>query len=67
MTANFDAASDARFRENTEQRIVKLEEKLIDLTKEIKAIRSRITAGITWFALAAGGILFQIARTKLGL
>jgi ferric-dicitrate binding protein FerR (iron transport regulator) len=37
------------------------------LAAQIEAIRSRINAGILWAALAAGGLLFEILKPKLGL
>ena len=37
------------------------------LAEQIEAIRSRINGGILWVAIAAGGLLFQLIKPKLGL
>jgi hypothetical protein len=38
-----------------------------ELSARIEAIRERINGAILWAALAAGGLLLNLAKTKLGL
>lgn len=64
----------AAFQATTEARLTHIEEAIKQLWRaneklsgELSQIRNRIAGGIMWLAVAAGGVLFQIARSKIGL
>lgn len=64
----------AAFQAKAETEIAQLKEQVKALWQqnakraaEVEAVRSQISSGIKWFALAAGGVLWGVVRPKLGL
>lgn len=64
----------AAFQAKAETEIAQLKEQVKALWQqnakraaEVEAVRSQISSGIKWFALAAGGVLWSVVRPKLGL